>query len=146
MIKYALRCAKAHDFEGWFRNSAAFDAQAAAGDLACPQCGSRKVGKAIMAPRLAKASGGTDATDTVSLAAPKPAQAELRTKLLELRRAVEATCEDVGPDFAEEARKIHYGEAEARGIYGQASREEAEALTDEGVAFSPLPWVARGDA
>lgn len=145
MIKYALRCQRDHAFEGWFRDSEAFHAQAAEGALACPQCGSRQVDKAIMAPRIGKAGSETEVAQ-VRVAKPAPQAAELRAKLLELRQAVEASCDDVGANFAEEARKIHYGEAEARGIYGQASREEAEALKDEGVPFSPLPWVARGDA
>jgi hypothetical protein len=149
MIKYALQCENGHAFEGWFRNSDAFDAQSGSGDLACPRCGSAKVGKAVMAPRLGK--GGrterqTASEKAVTVSAAAPAQAKLREKLRELRRMVEANCEDVGTAFAEEARKIHYGEAEARGIYGEASREEAEALGEEGIAVAKLPWISRDDA
>jgi hypothetical protein len=150
MIKYTLQCDRSHAFEGWFRDSAAFDAQSAAGALACPQCGSTAVGKAIMAPRIGRASEARQATAVE----PRPEGAQdhgapaaaLRAKLLELRRAVEAHCDDVGPAFAEEARKIHYGEADPRGIYGQASREDAEALRDEGIEIAAVPWVSRGDA
>ncbi len=144
MIKYALRCRRDHAFEGWFRDSAAFDAQADEGQLACPHCGSTEVSKAIMAPRLGKQAEAP--ARQVAAAKPSPAQAKLRAKLLELRRAVEANCENVGPAFAEEARKIHYGERAARGIYGQTSAEEAEALQDEGIEIAAIPWVSPGDA
>jgi hypothetical protein len=174
MIKYALQCRCGHGFEGWFRNSDTFEAQAAEGALACPRCGSTEVTKAIMAPRIGKAgprvgtagssigtAGSSIGTAGSSIgkegeavqavaprsgAAPDGPQAKLRAKLLELRRAVETSCDDVGPAFAEEARKIHYGEAEARGIYGRASAEEAEALRDEGIEVAAIPWVSRGDA
>ncbi|MCG8593032.1 MAG: DUF1178 family protein [Kiloniellales bacterium] len=151
MIRFDLRCRRDHHFEAWFRDNAAYEAQAAAGGLSCPICGSAKVEKAIMAPRVAKSAGRVPDTRPAPVpipapmaksGSPKEAQA-LRAALEQLRDHVEATCDDVGEAFPEEARKIHYGEAEARGIYGQASEAEAEALAEEGVEFSRLPLPRR---
>lgn len=162
MIKYALQCDQDHGFEAWFRDSAAFDAQAAQGDLVCPLCGSARVRKAVMAPRIAAGRAcppeddtaappettvaGTATDSQQAFAKAGRDEARLRRKLRELREVVESSCSYVGPDFAEEARKMHYGETEARGIYGETSQDEAEALHDEGIAFARLPWVSRGDA
>jgi len=134
MIKYDLNCALGHRFEGWFRSSADFEEQTAAGQLSCPDCGSGEVRKGIMAPRLGK---GTPSPE---------AMAEVRNKLKELRQQVETNCDYVGPRFAEEARKIHYGETEARGIYGETKPEDAKALKDEGIAFSAIPWLPKENA
>ncbi len=146
MIRFDLRCRQDHHFEAWFRNNAGYESQAAAGELACPVCGSREVEKAIMAPRIARAADAADAEKAVVPMAmggsPEKAKA-LRAALERLRDHVESTCDDVGEAFPEEARKIHYGEAEARGIYGQASEPEAEALAEEGVEFSRLPLPRR---
>ena len=147
MIRFDLRCRRDHHFEAWFRDNAAYEAQAAAGGLSCPICGSAKVEKAIMAPRVAKSAGSGPDTRPAPVpmaksGSPKEAQA-LRAALEQLRDHVEATCDDVGEAFPEEARKIHYGEAEARGIYGQANEAEAEALAEEGVEFSRLPLPRR---
>ncbi|MEQ8652346.1 MAG: DUF1178 family protein [Kiloniellales bacterium] len=133
MIKYDLKCEQHHRFEAWFRNSAGYDEQLAAGEIACPECGTAKVEKAIMAPRL---PGKANA---------QPAAA-IRKELVKLREAVERDCDYVGPGFAEEARKIHYGEAEARSIYGETSREDAKELAEEGVAFARIPWVQKENA
>lgn len=133
MILFELRCSHEHHFEGWFKDNAAYDAQAAAGAIACPVCGDTKVSKAIMAPRLNKATGR--GLDAVAIAA------EMRRLLGDVRRKVEESCDYVGERFPEEARKIHYGETEARPIYGEASDEEAQALEEEGVAVSRIPWV-----
>ncbi|WP_119166951.1 DUF1178 family protein [Algihabitans albus] len=162
MIKYALQCDRDHGFEGWFQNSAAFDAQAGNGELVCPFCGSASVRKAVMAPRIGasrevmpadgKTSPGepdvlaTDRGEVQAVSKAGPDEAKLRGKLLELREIVEASCSHVGSDFAEEARKIHYGETEPRGIYGETSREEAEALSEEGIEVARIPWISRGDA
>ena len=163
MIKYALQCERDHGFEAWFRNSDAFEAQAAKGDLVCPFCGSDRVRKAVMAPRIAAGRAPAPAEDATGLSETAVAEtatggsqktlgtagrndAVLRQKLLELRDVVEASCSYVGSDFAEEARKIHYGEADARGIYGETSQDEAQALTEEGIAVARLPWISRGDA
>src|SRR5476649_1842787 len=105
MILFALRCAADHEFEGWFRDGATFDRQSAAGKIACPHCGDKSVTKAPMAPRVARSRDAD---------APSPAQ--IRTALQELRRHIEANCDYVGERFAEEARRIHYGESDPRGI------------------------------
>lgn len=127
MISYNLRCQKGHEFEGWFRDSAAFDEQAGDGQLLCPTCQSRKVEKAIMAPAVA----GTKKTR---------AREERRTRFVTgLRKYLETNGDYVGAGFPEEARKIHYGESKHRLIYGEASVKEARELLEEGVEVSPLP-------
>ncbi|NQW09785.1 MAG: DUF1178 family protein [Alphaproteobacteria bacterium] len=140
MILYSLRCAKDHEFDGWFRDSAGFDEQCESGFLACPTCGSTEVSKALMAPRVMSSK---EASVTISAQAKQamPQAVELKRKLLALRRAVEENCDYVGGGFAEEARKIHYGEAEAHGIYGETTPDEAERLREEGVEFGAIPWV-----
>ncbi|MFQ5954198.1 MAG: DUF1178 family protein [Kiloniellales bacterium] len=131
MILYRLRCGKDHRFEGWFRDADGYDAQAAAGEIACPVCGDTATAKAPMAPQI-----------SASRQPPQPHPAvELRRGLLRLRRYVEQNCEHVGNRFAEEARKIHYGEIEKRDIYGAATDDEARELKDEGVAFGRIPWI-----
>ncbi len=128
MIVYNLRCRNAHEFEGWFRDSAAYEVQARDGSLTCPVCESRKVEKAIMAPAVAgaKKQGADEAR-------------KMRQFMTGLRQYVQQNADYVGPNFAEEARKIHYGEADHRHIYGEASIEEAKELLDEGVDVAPLP-------
>ena len=124
MIAYQLQCANGHGFEGWFPDSAAFDAQAADGKLVCPVCNSRQVEKAVMAPAIAGKARE---------------QAQARAALRALRQKMTDNAEHVGGEFPEEARKIHYGEAEERAIYGEASGAEVEALLEEGVPVAPLP-------
>ncbi len=131
MIKFDLKCRRDHVFEAWFRDSAAYEEQVDANRIVCPECGARKVEKAVMAPRVAK---NTEKA------------LEMRRALQALRSKVEADCDYVGPQFAEEARKIHYGETEARGIYGETSTEEAEALAEEGVPFARVPWLPKESA
>lgn len=137
MIVFDLRCRKAHVFEAWFRDSASFEAQAKAGKVQCPVCGSKKVEKALMAPNLATGEGREMAVVDTEKAA------EVRQKLKEIRQHVEDNCDYVGAQFAEEARKIHYGEEEARGIYGETSDDEAKALEEEGVPVQRVPWLPR---
>jgi hypothetical protein len=154
MIRYALVCDKGHDFESWFADSAAYDEQAKRKLIACPHCGSAKVEKAIMAPRLAGSRKGAAPVEMPAespAAAPEkpqekapvamlsPQERELRTKLKELRDHLTQNADNVGPKFPEEARKMHYGEIEHRPIYGEASPEEAKSLIEEGVEVSPLP-------
>jgi hypothetical protein len=160
MILFDLQCGKGHGFEGWFRDNAAYEAQEKAREVACPACGDTAVRKAIMAPRIGKGRNASpDAAPNDSPApqtgeppqplaklAADPRSKELRAKLVELRKAVEANCDYVGPRFAEEARRIHYGEREHRNIYGEASKEEAKALSEEGVEFGSVPWIPRTDA
>jgi hypothetical protein len=134
MILYELRCISDHRFEGWFRNSDAFEAQQSAHEIACPVCGDHQVDRALMAPAVGrKGNSLPDAAQAITL---------LRT----LRKVVEDSHENVGDRFAEEARKIHYGETEQRGIYGQATEEEAEELADEGIEVGKLPWVPLADS
>lgn len=139
MIKYELKCKKEHVFEAWFQDSATYDAQAAKGQVSCPHCGSRKIVKAPMAPRLAR-SRGDQAADEARMAA------QARKMLLELRDHVEKNADYVGSEFPEEARKMHYGDAEHRNIYGEATAEEAKELADEGIEVASIPWIPRGDA
>jgi len=195
MILFALRCSADHQFEAWFRNGAAYDEQAAAHQIACPICGDTVVGKAPMAPRIAKgvakaadrareqaeavaanaqpmASPAAPATASsavlpapISASVPLPnaadvvaalppslndsqreAVAEVMRQLTEVRRSVEKNCDYVGERFAEEARRIHYGETDPRGIYGEASDEEVAELHEEGVTFHRIPWIPRTDS
>ena len=160
MIRYALNCEQGHVFESWFANSAAYDQQAKRALVICPVCGSAKVEKAVMAPRLARADvtapqppvlpsnpapAPAQQTLTAPVAAKTPvamvsaAERELRQTLKELRDHVTKNASYVGQRFPEEARKIHYGEAEHRSIYGEASPEEARELHEEGIEFHPLP-------
>jgi hypothetical protein len=167
MIRYALSCADGHEFESWFANSAAFDKQKKRGLVTCPVCGSAKVEKAIMAPRLARSDAeGIAPSEPQAPSAPVPAaqapavpavpampmppgksavamtspqERELRKKLKELRDHVTKNAQYVGPQFPEQARKMHYGEIEHRSIYGEASPEDAKALHEEGIEFHPLP-------
>jgi len=131
MIVYSLRCETGHEFEGWFKDSAAFDAQSAANKLVCPVCGARGVEKAIMAPAVA----GTKKKD---VSAPEEMR-KMRQFMTGLRKYVQDNAEYVGPRFAEEARKIHYGETEERQIYGESTVQEAVELVEEGIDVAPLP-------
>ncbi len=202
MILFALRCSADHRFEAWFRNGGAYDEQAAAHQIACPICGDTVVGKAPMAPRIAKgvakaadrareqaeaAAADAPPTQAAPSAAPAPAPghaaasatlpvpipapvplpsaadmvaalppslndaqreavAEVMRQLTEVRRSVEKNCDYVGDRFAEEARRIHYGETDPRGIYGEASDEDVAELHEEGVTFHRIPWIPRSDS
>ena len=148
MIRYALVCDKGHDFDSWFPDSAAYDKQAKRGLVACPHCGSAKVEKAIMAPRLsgakkrkapAEPAAPTATPEKAPVAMLSPQEQEFRAKLKELREHLTKNADHVGPKFPEEARKMHYGETQHRSIYGEASPEEAQALAEEGIEFHPLP-------
>jgi len=151
MILFTLRCDAGHEIEAWFRDNAAYKRQTARGEIACPECGSTKVEKAPMAPRVAKSRGG-DAPMREAPAAPQPTPerpptpAEFRRALQQMHRYVETNCEHVGPRFADEARKIHNGEAKARGIYGDATEAESQALADDGIEVARIPWVPSSDA
>ena len=136
MILFTLRCAQGHEFEGWFRDGDGFEAQRKAGEIACPDCSDTSVGKAVMAPRLGRSRE--------SVPAMSPAQ--FRAALVELRRQVETNCHYVGPRFAEEARRIHYGEIDAHSIYGEASEDESRELTDEGISIGRIPRIPTTDS
>ena len=164
MIKYRLVCGQAHEFEGWFQTSHAFDAQSKDGLVSCPICDSRDVRRALMAPNLASpkrqkaardamvpmpakptppvASGqkplpAKPINDAAALAAYGAVLAELR----QIQRKIQDECRYVGDDFADEVRKIHYGETEPENIYGQSTVEEYEELADEGIDVTPMPWL-----
>ncbi len=139
MIVYQLRCGHGHGFEAWFKDSGSYDRQRKARKVECPICGDAKVSKAPMAPALAR---GDSRGDSQEIAAHEMSRKvmEVATKL---RQHVEENCDYVGERFAEEARRIHYEEVDPRGIYGEASEEEAKELTDEGISFDRLPIPSR---
>lgn len=133
MIKYRLQCTHGHEFEGWFASSASYDAQVAAGQLTCPECNSREVGKSIMAPNVAVRTRSDAAVPD------DEAPARYRNLVREVARVLTAASEDVGARFPEEARKIHYREVQQRAIRGTASLDEARELVEEGVEIMALP-------
>ena len=168
MIRYALRCERGHAFESWFQDSSSFEKQAKRGLVSCPMCDSVKVEKSIMAPqiprkgrtaeqraseeRTVRAVARQKKQKAEAVAAPAPEatapspeslvmaqDTEFRTKLKELRDHIKANADNVGEQFPEQARKMHYGEIEHRPIYGDASPTEAKALIEEGVDVLPLP-------
>lgn len=177
MIHYQLRCAGGHDFDGWFRDSAAFDTQAKAGFVECPTCGATDVAKRLMAPAIPKkgtrrrkespapAESGAGQQSPQVPSAPSgspqgggmvagPIPAQLVALLQRMRSEVERNCEYVGPNFADAARRLHKqqqegtqaeGQAAPRGIYGEATDAEAEALRDEGIDVARIPWIQRAD-
>ena len=155
MIHYQLQCARGHGFDGWFRDSAAFDAQAARALVECPACGDTSVSRALMAPAVPKKGRA------LALPAPAPAPQptggapvavageqlpdHVRAMLQRVRAEVEKNCDYVGEQFADEARRIHRGESDPRSIYGETTPEQAEALADEGIEVNRIPWVPRAD-
>lgn len=149
MIRYHLICDAGHDYDAWFPSSAAYDRQAERGLLACAVCSSLKVEKAIMAPSVRTSEIATrPALPTVTSPAAEIAERvvatmppEVAAKLREIRDFIRNNADYVGQGFAEEARKIHYREAEARGIYGEASRQDVEALLEEGIEIAPVPML-----
>jgi hypothetical protein len=166
MIHYNVRCSHDHEFDGWYKDSAAFDQLAKRGLLECPVCGDVKVQRAMMAPAVSTRQALPAPPQTPSPPAPTPAPEtaptvqpptppvtmaggplpdQMRAMLQRMRAEVEKRCDYVGPSFAEEARKIHNGDAEPRGIYGEATPEQAEALADDGIEVARIPWVPRAD-
>lgn len=160
MILYRLRCSNGHEFESWFKDSKAYERQEKKSLIGCVTCGDSKVARAIMAPRIGRKGSAVEieapATPSAPTAEQQQAQQqmaalarhmpkELREALMKVRAEVEKSCEHVGDNFAEEARKIHYGESDKRGIYGETSDEEAQALAEEGIEFGRLPWIPRGN-
>jgi hypothetical protein len=175
MIHYNVRCSHDHEFDGWYKDSAGFDRLAKRGLVECPTCGDTKVQRAMMAPAVStrQALPGPmpaptpQAPVTSEASGPAPGQAvgqpqgqpppppmamtggpipdQMRAMLQRMRAEVEKQCDYVGPAFADEARKIHRGESGQRGIYGETTPEQAEALSDEGIEFARIPWVPRAD-
>jgi len=134
VIRFSLICEHDHEFEAWFRNNDDFDKQKKRGFVECPSCGSTKVAKALMAPAV---STGRK-REKIALAMnemQKKAMAEMKA----LSEKIRENADYVGDKFAEEARKIHFGESESRGIYGEATLDEAKSLAEDGVGFMPIP-------
>ncbi|MBY0509513.1 MAG: DUF1178 family protein [Rhodospirillaceae bacterium] len=150
MILYDLSCPDDHRFESWFRNSGAVEKLIKAGQVVCPVCGSKKVQKAPMAPMIGKtgiAKSSDDAphakSENTELTA---AMEKAAAAFTELRNVIEKNFDNVGDKFPEEARRIHYGEAKKRGIYGDATPKETEALREEGIEVYAIPWNKRSNA
>lgn len=139
MIVFDLRCSNAHVFEAWFGSSEDFEQQRERGLVSCPLCGDAGVGKAVMAPAVG-AKGNQRAEKQPVAAHPPEAVKAMLAAIAEVQAKVEANCDYVGDRFADEARAIHHGEAEARGIYGEATFEQAAALKDEGIEVAALPF------
>lgn len=163
MICYRLRCANTHEFEGWYKDSATFARLRQQHLLNCPTCGTTDVEQAPMAPAIVSGVRGREAPQAdpapegASVSAPSPSAAPVPqspqalpdvvlSALREVRRTIEDNCENMGKNFADEALRIHYGEAPERGIYGEMSHAQREALEDEGVAFQNVPWVRDTDS
>lgn len=134
MIRFSLICEHEHEFEVWFRSNDDFDAQNKRGLVECPSCGSGKVGKALMAPAVSTGRS----REKMALAMGQT-QKEAMAQLKALSQKMRENADYVGDKFAEEARKIHFGEADARGIYGEATPDEARGLAEDGVEFMPIP-------
>ncbi|MBY0334149.1 MAG: DUF1178 family protein [Acetobacteraceae bacterium] len=168
MIRYDLQCSQGHEFDGWFKDSDGFAKLARAAMVECPVCGSAEVTKRLMAPSVRKAPGVKGRPDrpagevpaharpVLPAAPPPPASppaqtvagpvpAQVVALLQRMRAEVEKHCDYVGRNFAEEARRIHRGESERTGIYGETTEAEAEALREEGVEIASIPWVPRAD-
>jgi hypothetical protein len=151
MILYQLRCGKDHEFEAWFKDGATCDRQLTRKTVECPVCGNKKVAKALMAPRI----GAAEKSQATLPANPQqgPQQqgmsvmaSAMRQHLQEIRSKIEENCDYVGEKFADEARKIHYGETESRGIYGEATDHQHQELVEEGIEVARVPWLPRSDA
>ena len=144
MIRYDLKCAEGHVFESWFASSAAYDKLSAAGMVACSLCGSDKVEKALMTPRVPK-KGAEKVADTEEKAPviSAPAGADVAAKLAALRAEIEKNSDYVGDKFAAEARKMHLGDTETRAIHGEATLSDAKSLLEDGVPVAPLPFTPK---
>lgn len=137
MIRYQLVCPKDHEFEGWFKDSAAFDTQAKKGLLVCPTCNSKKIKKAPMAPAISKKAELAEAAANAQ---------KMREWVTNVRKDVEKNAEYVGEKFPDEARAIHYGDAKERQIYGEATLADAKELIEEGIPVAPIPSLPRADS
>jgi hypothetical protein len=160
MIHYQLQCSQAHAFDGWFKDSATFEEQARCRLVECPECGDTGIERALMAPAVAKRQALTvapaapqpEATPPAAVPAVTPERiaggrlpAQMLAVLQRMRAEVEKHCDYVGPQFADEARKMHRGESDYRGIYGETTEEQAESLAEDGIAVARIPWVPRAD-
>lgn len=157
MIKYTLKCSSGCQFEVWFANSASCDEQLQAGHVTCPNCGDANITKALMAPNISSAvekpappsSPPAPVSEPNRPAAtppsPEAARRIVEERLYALRAYVEANADNVGDSFADEARRIHEGDADPRAIYGDATPDEVEELIEDGVPLAQLPWINRRD-
>ena len=150
MILYDLRCSQGHKFEAWFKDSGSYDKQAKRGDVECPVCSDTSVEKAIMAPRLSSSTRkkGSEHDTPISRGPHSDERAsEVAREILDavgkVQRHVEENCDYVGDKFADEARAIHHGDSEERGIYGEATKSEVEDLLDEDIPVMPVPGMKR---
>ncbi len=150
MIRYTLKCENDHSFDSWFQSADAFDKLQAAGMNACPDCGSSKVTKSLMAPRVTTARKKAQApAEPIPVPEPAPApqkplsapRSEAEAAIARMKAEVEKNSEYVGMSFADEARAMHEGEADARPIWGEAKPEEAKSLIEDGVPVLPLPFT-----
>lgn len=137
MIKYSLKCDQDHAFESWFANAEAFDTLKAAGHVACPSCGSARVEKALMAPKVTPARKAASVPRLTGEITPQ------EKALAEMRKHVEENSDYVGGNFAKEARAMHDGDVPDRAIHGEASFKEAKALVEDGVPVVPLPFAPK---
>ncbi len=135
MISFGLICEHDHEFDGWFSSSKDFETQARRGLVSCPVCDSAKVSKSLMAPSVSTSRR----QEKMNVAMADGMKREALREMRKLRDKIVEGSEDVGNQFPEEARKIHYGESEKKSIYGEANREEVESLIDEGVEITPIP-------
>ena len=145
MIVFDLLCHNDHEFESWFQDSAAYEKLAKSGHVACPICGDTRISKSLMAPAVS----GTKKKSSEKMAISAKAARQMgryMEAVKEMRDQVEKNCDYVGNKFPEEARKMHYGEADTRNIYGEATDKEAEALKEEGVEVQRIPWTPTEDA
>ena len=153
MIHYSLRCGVGHAFDGWFKDSGAFDVQVSQHLVTCPECGDSGVVRGLMSPAVPR-KGAVRKPEVQDVAPVAPASPEtsatglpdqVRAVLQRIRAEVERNSDYVGPGFADEARRIHRGESGKRSIYGEATPEQAESLADEGIDVAQIPWVPRAD-
>jgi hypothetical protein len=153
MIHYQLQCSQSHEFDGWFNDSASFEKQAKRGLIECPECGGTDVERALMTPAVSTREYlpvpvAAPETPAPVVAAEKTAvrvPAKMLALLQRMRAEVEQNCDYVGPNFADQARAMHRGEVEAKGIYGETTDEQAESLAEEGIEVAKIPWVPRAD-
>ena len=138
MIRYTLTCDQKHQFESWFQSSTAYDSLAASGHLSCSVCGSTKVERALMAPSVPTKGNAKDVKPDLS----KP-QSDVETAMGKLRKDVEDNSDYVGMKFADEARKMHDGDAPERAIYGEAKLDDAKKLIEDGIPVAPLPFMPK---
>jgi hypothetical protein len=155
MIHYQLQCGQSHGFDGWFNDSASFEKQAKLGLIECPECGGTDVERALMTPAVPKKGSFPAPVPVAAPEPPAPAAADEKTAvrvpakmlaaLQRMRAEIEKNCDYVGPEFANQARAMHRGEVEPKGIYGETTEEQAESLAEEGIQVAKIPWVPRAD-